>query len=76
MSGSLIGNARRFEFCSGSSQKFWEISRQGSELMVRFGRIGTAGQSQTKTYPDSAAAAKHLENLIRQKTGKSYYEAR
>ena len=74
MSGSLIGNARRFEFSEGKHHKFWEVSTQGSELTVRFGRIGTAGQCQTKTFPDAAAAAKQVEKLIKEKTGKGYME--
>ena len=31
-------NKRRFEFVGGSSDKFWEIGVNGSEVEVRFGR--------------------------------------
>jgi DNA ligase 1 len=38
---------RRFEFVGGSSSKFWEIRVSGNQAVVRFGRIGTNGQTQT-----------------------------
>ena len=39
---------RRFEFVGGTSAKFWEISHAGAAVTVRFGRLDTNGQSQTK----------------------------
>ena len=36
---------RRFEFVGGSSAKFWEVSVNGGEVTVCYGRIGTAGQT-------------------------------
>jgi DNA ligase-1 len=65
---------RRFEFVSGSSSKFWEITTKGAETVVRWGRLGTDGQSQTKTYPDAASANKQAEKLIAEKLGKGYCE--
>jgi len=65
---------RRFEFVGGNSAKFWEIRVAGAEVTVRYGRLGTDGQCQNKTLPDAAAAAKHAEKLIAQKTGKGYAE--
>jgi predicted DNA-binding WGR domain protein len=41
---------------------------------VRFGRIGTQGQTQVKAFPDEAAAAKHVAKLIGEKVGKGYRE--
>ncbi len=63
---------RRFEFSEGHSDKFWEIAVQGTEVTVRFGRIGTHGQVHAKSFPDDAAAAKHAEKMIQQKVGKGY----
>src|SRR4051812_18553582 len=51
--------ARRFEFVGGTSAKFWEIDTRENQVIVRFGRVGTNGQTQTKTLADPAAAAKH-----------------
>jgi DNA ligase 1 len=68
--------ARRFEFVEGKSNKFWEIAVKEAEVTVRFGRIGTQGQTQVKKFADAAAAAKHAAMLIEEKTGKGYVETR
>lgn len=68
------GAARRFEFNDGKTSKFWEIEVTGTQFTVRYGKIGTAGQTQTKDYADAAAAAKSAEKLIAEKTGKGYQE--
>lgn len=65
---------RRFEFVGGSSAKFWEIFVTDSEVTVRFGRVGTNGQSQTKNFPDPAAARRHADKLIQEQIGKGYVE--
>ncbi len=65
---------RHFEFVGGTSAKFWQIGTNGSDVTVRFGRIGTVGQTQTKSFPDAAAAKRHAEKLIAQKTAKGYQE--
>lgn len=66
--------ARRFELVEGKSAKFWEIARQGKEVTVRFGRIGTNGQSQMKSFADENAAEQHAQKLIAEKTEKGYEE--
>jgi DNA ligase 1 len=74
---SKTGNSnvtRRFEFVEGASAKFWEITTSDASVTVRFGRIGTTGQEQTKTFPDQAAADKHAAKLINEKTSKGYVE--
>ena len=65
---------RRFEFVSGMSQKFWEMSLSGNSFTVRFGRIGTAGQSQTKSFASDAKAKREAEGLIVEKLKKGYVE--
>lgn len=67
-------STRYFEFVSGSSKKFWEISLSGNSFTVRFGRIGTAGQSQTKSFTDESKAQRETENLIAEKLKKGYRE--
>lgn len=54
--------------------KFWEIARDGLSVTVRYGRIGSEGQSKTKQLADEAAALRHVDDLIREKTGKGYIE--
>ena len=63
-----------FEFVEGSSAKFWEISVSDKTVTVRYGRIGTAGQTNVKTLADAAAATKHADKLVAEKTKKGYQE--
>src|SRR5205823_9312706 len=73
-SASAPGSVRHFEFIGGSSRKFWEISASDNSFTVRFGRIGTSGQSQTKTFADEAKANLEAEKLIAEKVKKGYTE--
>ena len=66
--------ARRFEFSDGDSNKFWEVSVHGADITVNFGRIGTKGQTKTKTFADAAAAQREADKLIEEKTQKGYQE--
>jgi DNA ligase-1 len=65
---------RHFEYTDDKSNKFWEVSRSGPNMTTHWGRIGTAGQSKTKTFPDDATAAKQVAKLIEEKTGEGYVE--
>ena len=65
---------RRFEYIGGGSEKFWEIDRAGTSVTVRFGRIGTAGQTQVKDLGSDQAAGAHIAKLIAEKTKKGYVE--
>lgn len=65
---------RRFELIEGSSSKFWEVECSGEQLTVRYGRIGTNGQTQTKTFASAAKAQAEHDKLVREKTGKGYQE--
>jgi len=71
---SMPGSVRHFEFIGGASKKFWEISQSGNSLTVRFGRIGTAGQTQTKTFADEARAKREAATLTAEKLKKGYVE--
>ena len=73
-SAANVSDARYFEFVEGTSSKFWEISIDGCDVTVRYGRIGTDGQSKTKTFGDEDAAQSHADNLIEEKTEKGYEE--
>jgi predicted DNA-binding WGR domain protein len=59
----------------GTSAKFWEIDVQGSTHTVRFGRLGTAGQSKSKTFPDPATAQRDADTLVAEKVKKGYRPA-
>jgi predicted DNA-binding WGR domain protein len=43
-------------------------------MTTRWGRIGTAGQSKTKTFADAADAARQVAKLVEEKTGEGYVE--
>lgn len=66
--------ARRFEFIEGTSSKFWEVSSSGTKLTVRYGRIDTNGQTQTKSFTTPVAAVQHAEKQIASKLAKGYRE--
>lgn len=65
---------RRFELIEGTASKFWEVEQAENDLNIRWGRIGTAGQSQTKSFADAAKTATALTKLVGEKTGKGYKE--
>lgn len=65
---------RRFEFVEGSSSKFWEIGLEGSSFTVRWGRIGTTGQTQTKSFATNEAARAEHDKLVAEKLRKGYRE--
>lgn len=62
----------RYEFSDGKSHKFWEITRDGVHVTTRWGRIGTDGQTKTKSHADEAAADKDMAKQIKGKTRKGY----
>jgi DNA ligase-1 len=63
---------RRFEFSEGNSNKFWEIAVQGVEVTVRYGRVGSSGQTKVKSFSDGAAAVDYADKLVDEKTAKGY----
>ena len=65
---------QRFEFNDGKSNKFWEITVEGDSFTVRYGRMGTDGQTSTKTYADADKARTEADKLIAKKTKKGYKE--
>jgi len=66
---------REFTLSEGSSHKFWNITLNGKDHEVRYGRIGTAGQSQTKSFATEAEAKASHDKLIAEKVKKGYAEA-
>ncbi|HEX6289513.1 MAG TPA: WGR and DUF4132 domain-containing protein [Herpetosiphonaceae bacterium] len=65
---------REFHYQEASSSKFWRIARDGSTCTVQFGKIGSAGQTQTKTYADEQAAQAAYTKQIAEKVKKGYRE--
>ena len=65
---------RRFEFVAGTSSKFWEVNHHGNQVTVRYGRIGTEGQTQTKSFDSAGTAGRHAQQQIDSKVRKGYAE--
>ncbi|HBE5854333.1 TPA: WGR and DUF4132 domain-containing protein [Escherichia coli] len=65
---------RHFIYQDEKSHKFWAVEQQGNELHINWGKVGTNGQSQIKSFADAAAAAKAELKLIAEKTKKGYVE--
>jgi len=65
---------RHFEYIDDKSNKFWEISQAGCDVTTRWGRIGSNGQSKTKTFPKESAAVAQASKLIEEKTAEGYEE--
>ena len=65
---------RTFVFQEGNSQKFWSIEVKGTDFTVTYGRLGTAGQSQTKSFETKEKCQKESDKLIAEKTKKGYKE--
>jgi DNA ligase len=65
---------RYFEFVDGTSSKFWEVVVRECDVTTRWGKIGSDGQSKTKTFSDAAKARAEADKLVEEKTGKGYVE--
>src|SRR5579883_2328895 len=59
----------------GSAHKFYEVTVDGTQVKIRFGRIGDHGQIQTKTYPTPEKAQADAAKKINEKLGKGYEHA-
>jgi predicted DNA-binding WGR domain protein len=65
---------RRFEFRDDKSAKFWAIELAGRSFTVNYGKIGSAGQTQTKDFLDDSRAKREHGKLIAEKLAKGYQE--
>jgi uncharacterized protein (TIGR02996 family) len=65
---------RKFKYTDDKSYKFWDIELEGSTYTVRFGRIGTKGQTKTKDFPSPQAAQKAYDKIIAEKLAEGYVE--
>jgi DNA ligase (NAD+) len=66
------GNFQRYEYVDDKSSKFWEVRIDGNNVEVRYGKIGTSGQSLTKDFDDGTAARKHADKLTAEKLKGGY----
>lgn len=62
----------RLENTAGGASKFWEAQVNGHQATIRFGKIGTAGQTQIKTYGSEAEAKAAVEKVAKKKLADGY----
>lgn len=67
---------RTLKYTEGDSKKFWEIIVTETRFTVRFGRLGTAGQTQQKQFDTPSEARRAAEQLLQSKLRKGYTEDR
>lgn len=65
---------RTFTFTDAKSNKFWNIDVQGKSFTVIYGKLGTAGQTQTKLFDSPEKAQAAAAKVIAEKTKKGYTE--
>ncbi|MER7007121.1 WGR domain-containing protein [Dactylosporangium sp. NPDC000555] len=60
---------------TGSAHKFYEVTVDGNQMSVRYGRIGDTGQTKTTSYADEAKALADAAKKIGEKVRKGYAPA-
>lgn len=60
---------------AGATHKFYEVLVEDTQVTIRFGRIGTAGQVQIKDFDDAEEALAEAGRKIAEKTRKGYVPA-
>ncbi|WP_061244448.1 WGR domain-containing protein [Leptospira interrogans] len=61
-------------FRDDKSDKFWNIETSGNSFTVTYGKTGTAGTSQTKTFETEETCIKEARKLLSEKLKKGYIE--
>jgi len=76
---SIDGNRDRstvetvyLELSDGQSHKFYEVTVNGTAVTIRYGKIGTAGQSSTSTHTTPEKAQAEATKKINEKLRKGY----
>lgn len=65
---------RTFNYSDQKSNKFWSIETSNDTFTVNYGKTGTIGQTQTKTFADEEKCLKEADKLIAEKVKKGYVE--
>nr|WP_244894529.1 WGR domain-containing protein [Leptospira alexanderi] len=61
-------------FQDNKSDKFWTIETSGNSLTVTYGKSGTSGQTQTKTFDSESKRIQEASKLLAEKLKKGYIE--
>lgn len=62
---------RRFEYCEGTSNKFWEVWVDRNTVKTRYGKIGAAGQTSARKTPGPLEVR---DRLVDEKLRKGYVD--
>ncbi len=73
-SSSTSARTQYFESKSSSGGKFWEVTVHGAAIAVRYGKLGTRGQTRLKVLEDHDAAVREVARLVAAKQRKGYKE--
>jgi len=65
---------REFRIQEGPANKFWRIGVRGCDVVVTYGRIGTRGQTLTKSYETEDRAEREVNKLTAEKQRKGCAE--
>ena len=65
---------KHLEYQDEKSHKFWEIEVKDNSQIVTYGKVGTKGQSKTKTFDTAEAAKNDAEKIMAAKMKKGYAE--
>jgi DNA ligase-1 len=72
--GGGMSTPRRFEFSEGTSNKFWEVWVEGTQLMTKYGKIGSSGSQTVKDFGTDEKVKKEYDKIVAEKTKKGYEE--
>ena len=59
-------------FQDAKSHKFWTVEQHEKELHLSWGKVGSQGQSRTKTFANAEGATQEKDKLIKEKQKKGY----
>ncbi|MNQ43214.1 WGR domain protein [compost metagenome] len=65
---------KHLKYIDGNSDKFWQIEVSEINFTVTYGKNGTSGISQTKTFTSAEECLKAAEKILAEKTKKGYSE--
>ncbi|MCP2027890.1 putative DNA-binding WGR domain protein [Flavobacterium sp. HSC-32F16] len=66
---------KSLKYIDGTSDKFWEIEVSGSDYTVTYGKNGTSGTTQTKSFGSNEECLKMAEKVLAEKIKKGYSES-
>jgi predicted DNA-binding WGR domain protein len=65
---------KQLTYKDDKSDKFWSIETNGNSFTVTYGKVGTSGASQTKTFKSEYECENEAEKLVKEKVKKGYAE--